>query len=97
MSVCGTGRGARTPGRGARRGRWSVWRRRHAREALIYVKQKPKVCGVSAGARTAHSARRTDVDDVALAVDHDVPVVSVLDLEDVAGDGVGGHGLEELF
>ena len=37
-----------------------------------------------------------DVDDVSLAVDHDVPVVSVLDLEDVAGDGVRGHGLDEV-
>ena len=39
---------------------------------------------------------KVDVDDVSFAVDHDVPVVSVLDLEDVAGDGVGGHGLDEV-
>lgn len=37
-----------------------------------------------------------DVDDVSIAVDHDVAVVTVLDLEDVAGDGVGGHGLNEV-
>ena len=39
---------------------------------------------------------KVDVDDVSFAVDHDVPVVSVLDLEDVASDGVGGHGLDEV-
>ena len=37
-----------------------------------------------------------NVDDMTFAVDHDVSVVSVLDLEDVASDGVGGHGLDEV-
>lgn len=40
--------------------------------------------------------RLTNVHDVPLAVDHDVPVVSVLDLEDITCDRVGGHRLNEV-
>lgn len=38
----------------------------------------------------------TDVNDMPFSVDHDVSVVTILDLEDVAGDGVGGHTLDEV-
>lgn len=38
----------------------------------------------------------TDVHDVALAVDHDVSVVSVLDLQDIAGDRICCHRLDEI-
>mmetsp|Transcript_15279 Transcript_15279/g.14841 ORF Transcript_15279/g.14841 Transcript_15279/m.14841 type:complete len:636 (+) Transcript_15279:269-2176(+) len=37
-----------------------------------------------------------DVDDVAVGVDHDVLVVAVLDVEDVAGEGVAGQGAHEV-
>ena len=36
------------------------------------------------------------MDDVALAVDQDVPVVSILDLEDVAHHRIGRHGLDKV-
>ena len=34
--------------------------------------------------------------DVSLLVDHDVAVVPVLDLKQVAHQGVGGHTLDEV-
>jgi hypothetical protein len=40
--------------------------------------------------------RLTDMNDMALPVDHDISVVSILDLEDVASDRVGGHALDEV-
>jgi len=36
------------------------------------------------------------VNDVPFSVDHDVSVVTILDLKDVAGDRVGGHTLDEV-
>lgn len=36
------------------------------------------------------------MDDVPFSVDHDVSVVTILDLQDVAGDRVGGHTLDEV-
>lgn len=38
----------------------------------------------------------TDMDDVPVPVDHDVSVVTVLDLEDIARDRVGCHALDEV-
>ena len=38
----------------------------------------------------------TDVDDMSLAINHNVPVVPVLDLENVAYNGVGSHRLNEV-
>ena len=38
----------------------------------------------------------TYVDDVAILVDHDVPVVPVLHLQDVADQRVGRHALDEV-
>ena len=39
----------------------------------------------------------TDVNDVSLLVNHDVPVVPVLDLEQEPDDGVGGHRLDKVL
>jgi hypothetical protein len=36
------------------------------------------------------------VSDATSSVDHDVTVVTVLDLDDVAEERVGGHGLDEV-
>lgn len=36
------------------------------------------------------------MDDPALAVDHDVAIVAVLDLDEVAQQRVGGHRLDEV-
>lgn len=33
---------------------------------------------------------------MALPVNHDVPVVTILDLQDVASEGIRGHGLDEV-
>ena len=41
--------------------------------------------------------RQTDVDDVALLVNHDVAVVPVLDLEQEPDDTVGCHRLDEVL
>ena len=38
----------------------------------------------------------TNVDDVAVPIYHDVAVVSVLDLQDVADQGIGRHALDEV-
>ena len=35
--------------------------------------------------------RRTYMDDVAFSVNHDVPIVAILDLQDVADDRICGH------
>lgn len=37
------------------------------------------------------------MDDVALAVDEDVAVVSVFDLEDVGEEGIGSERIDEVF
>ena len=65
---------------------------------LIYVKQEAEVCVET---NEPHPERNlfptpTNVDDVAFAVDQDVPVVSILDLEDVAHHRIGRHGLDEV-
>ena len=39
---------------------------------------------------------QTDVNYMALSVNHDVSVVSILDLEDVTSDGVRSHRLNEV-
>lgn len=36
------------------------------------------------------------MNNVALPVNHDVPVVTILDLQDVASEGVRSHGLDEV-
>ena len=41
-------------------------------------------------------AERTDMGYAAKPIDHDVPVVAVLDLDDVAEKRVGGHRLDEV-
>lgn len=42
------------------------------------------------------SGCRTDVDQVALAVQHDVAVVSVFDLQQEQQEAVGGHAADEV-
>ena len=44
----------------------------------------------------ARYIQHTNVDDVAVLVDHDVAIVPVFDLEDVADQGVGRHALDEV-
>jgi len=46
----------------------------------------------------AHSAgpALTDVDEVPLAVQHDVAIVSVLDLQQEQQEAVGGHAADEV-
>lgn len=39
----------------------------------------------------------TDVDDVALLVQHDVAVVPVLDLQQEQQEAVGGHAADEVI
>lgn len=36
------------------------------------------------------------MNNVALPVDHDVPVMTILDLQDVASEGIRSHGLNEV-
>jgi hypothetical protein len=43
-----------------------------------------------------HGAVRTDVDDVAIRVDHDVAIVAVLDLQYITGKRVRRHGLDKV-
>lgn len=38
----------------------------------------------------------TNMDDVPFPINHDIPIVPILDLQDVACDGVSGHGLNEV-
>lgn len=42
------------------------------------------------------SGHRTNVDKVALAVQHDVAVVSVFDLQQKQQEAVGGHAADEV-
>ena len=46
--------------------------------------------------RTTAGFLLTNVHDVSLLVDHDVPVVPVLDLEEEPDDAVGRHGGDEV-
>lgn len=62
-------------------------------QPVCYAMEKKRVANSRAD---VEQETEVDVDDVSLAVDHNVSVVTVLDLEDVAGDGVGGHGLDEV-
>ncbi len=54
------------------------------------VREVKKCKGVHGGGHT-----EVDVDNVAVAVDHDVAVVAVLDLQQVREDGVRCHALRE--
>lgn len=44
----------------------------------------------------AVGARRTDVDEVSFAVQHDVPVVAVFDLQQEQQEAVGRHAADEV-
>ena len=66
--------------------------------ALIYVEQEAEIW---MGRGQLHAVRNsfqtlTNVDDVAFAVDQDVPVMSILDLKDVARHRIGRHRLDEV-
>lgn len=47
--------------------------------------------------RNIESPQPTDVDEVALAVQHDVAVVSVFDLQQKQQEAVGGHAADEII
>ncbi len=49
-----------------------------------------------ASRRTLEQEAEINVDDVALLIQHYIPVVSVFDLEEEAEDAVGGHALDEI-
>ena len=36
------------------------------------------------------------MDDVPILIDHNIPVMPVLHLQDIADEGVGGHALDEV-
>lgn len=38
----------------------------------------------------------TNVNDVPIFVNHNVAIVPVLDLQQIANDGIGGHGFDEI-
>ena len=63
---------------------------------LIYVKEEAKVYGMSEILARYAYAVRTDMDNVAVPVDHDIAVVTVLDLQDIAGNRVSCHRLYEV-
>ena len=48
------------------------------------------------GSNVLKAHKRTDVDDVSLAVDHDVAVVAVLDLQQEGYDAVCRHAHDEV-
>lgn len=52
--------------------------------------------GVLTAAAAAVRARRTDVDEVSFAVQHDVPVVAVFDLQQEQQEAVGRHAADEV-
>ena len=50
-----------------------------------------------AGGRDVENEAEVDVDEVAEIIDQNVSIVSVLDLQHVGDDGVGGHRLDEVL
>ena len=59
--------------------------------------KNPKSVEYSDPVDLVHSQDRlTDVHDMAITIDHDVAVVPILDLENIASHGVCSHGLDEI-
>lgn len=42
------------------------------------------------------SSKLTNVDDMSISINHDVAIVPVLDLKDVARNGICGHRLDKI-
>jgi hypothetical protein len=62
-------------------------------------KRKPKSGAegdVSFTTERERTTELTDVGDAASSIDHDVTVVAILDLDDVAEERVGGHRLDKV-
>ena len=47
---------------------------------------------------TSNIEQETEIDmnDVTISIDHDVSVMSILDLKNVTSDGISSHGLDEV-
>lgn len=68
------------------------------KDTLINVKQEPEICKESQHLRSYkhRQIRQTNVNYVAFSIYHDVSVVSVLNLENITGNRVRSHRLDEV-
>jgi len=76
--------------------RWENWQK--GTRLWIDMLQESEICNAGQRARNhrQRQASHTDVDYVALSVDHNISIVPIFDLKDVASDRVRSHRLNEV-
>lgn len=63
---------------------------------LIYIKQETKIYKPSIPNKRIQTRFLTYMDDMPIAIDHDVAVMPILDLQDVASHRISRHRLDEV-